>query len=234
MERGGLACWFLLCAVCLVEARPRFYGLAPMKPRSITVNVSVLPECTEQSACAYVQLNLAGINAEQLCRCPDGLTCPLDWDPLDGRTVSHGNDQYKYCRRAPRLQRCMRDEVVYSTSVQMLMLTGIKLENTARLYCSCPPTHVFYRNQTSHQQYDNGLTVIHVNTLCKRPPTCEPVEEDACMAISENFLTGAVFVKRDCACPAGMRCPTDPDLAANRVQLNKGTYYLMNCLPEGP
>lgn len=58
-----------------------------------------LPECLAQSVCGYVQLNVAGVNSEQLCRCPDDVRCPLVWDPLDGRTVSHGNDQYKVGHR---------------------------------------------------------------------------------------------------------------------------------------
>lgn len=49
------------------------------------------------------------------------------------------------------------------------------------------------------------------------------------MAISESFLTGATFLKRDCACPVGRYCPSDLRMAADRVELPKGVYYLMNC-----
>lgn len=219
MTRGVLPCWLLLCAVSLGHTRPRSSSLTPE-----------LPECLAQSVCGYVQLNVAGVNSEQLCRCPDDVRCPLVWDPLDGRTVSHGNDQYKYCERSPRLSVCSTEEVVYSSYVEMSFATSGKLVNTAHVHCLCPPTHIFAQNQTKFHQYNNGVTSMAVSSLCKPPPICEPVEADACMAISESFLTGTTFLKRDCACPIGRYCPSDLRRAADRVELPKGVYYLMNCI----
>ncbi len=55
-----------------------------------------MPECTDEaSVCGYVQLNNMGISSQPICRCKAGISCPLNWNPLDGRTVMHGNDQYK-------------------------------------------------------------------------------------------------------------------------------------------
>lgn len=53
------------------------------------------PECLLESSCGYVQLNGYGINAMQTCRCRGQVSCPLAWDPYDGQTIVHGNDQYK-------------------------------------------------------------------------------------------------------------------------------------------
>lgn len=52
--------------------------------------------CLDGSACGLVQLNMRGINREELCKCRHS-RCPLEWDPLDGRTIMHGFDQYKVC-----------------------------------------------------------------------------------------------------------------------------------------
>ena len=55
-----------------------------------------LPECSdEKSVCGYVQLNSMGISSQPICKCKGPVQCPLIWNPMDGRTVSHGNDQYK-------------------------------------------------------------------------------------------------------------------------------------------
>ncbi|XP_064456335.1 U-scoloptoxin(11)-Ssd3a-like [Ornithodoros turicata] len=186
-----------------------------------------LPECLPRSVCGYVQLNLAGVNAEPLCRCRAGNECPLVWDPLDGRTVSHGNDQYKYCERAPRLSTCTTEEVVYSS--RSFITTSGSMANVVRIHCLCPPTHIFARNHTKFHQSDDGITSMVVTSLCKPPPMCNPVGTDACMAISESYVTGTKLLKRDCACPVGYYCPGDIRLAAERVEMPKGAYYLINC-----
>lgn len=54
-----------------------------------------MPECVPDSSCGYVQLNGRGVNSQQTCHCPARQSCPLSWDPFDGQTIVHGNDQYK-------------------------------------------------------------------------------------------------------------------------------------------
>lgn len=63
-------------------------------------------------------------------------------------------------------------------------------------------------------------------TLLFQPPRCDT--KDVCMAITESAQTS--FVTRKCACPLGMFCPNNIKLASERVDLDRGAYYLMRCV----
>ncbi|XP_037077106.1 U-scoloptoxin(11)-Sm5a-like [Pollicipes pollicipes] len=62
-----------------------------------------LTTCRRSAVCGLVQANAWGINTEAFCNCMGREPCPLHWDPEDGRSVTHGSNQYKYCQRAPEL-----------------------------------------------------------------------------------------------------------------------------------
>ncbi|RWS26664.1 hypothetical protein B4U80_11591 [Leptotrombidium deliense] len=151
-----------------------------------TLFFSEIPDCVDSKAvCGYLQLNSFGISTQEICRCSNGVTCPLVWDPLDSRTISHGNDQYKYCTEAPKLHPCTQDDVAFTTYTEMSSLT--------------------------------------METL---PPRCQL--KDVCMAITESSYSS--FITRKCSCPIGMFCPIDVRLAADRIDLDKGSYYTMQCI----
>ena len=60
-----------------------------------------LMTCKRSAVCGLVQANAWGINAEKFCDCPGRQPCPLLWDPEDGRSVTHGSNQYKVSSRSP-------------------------------------------------------------------------------------------------------------------------------------
>ncbi|CAG2175369.1 unnamed protein product, partial [Oppiella nova] len=132
------------------------------------IALHALPECIdERSVCGYVQLNSMGISSQPLCKCRGGVQCPMMWNPMDGRTVSHGNDQYKYCNRAPRLNYCGKEEIVYTTYLETSMLTMRTLMNTNHIHCLCPAHHLFVRNDTKFHDLDDGTSIIGTTFQCK-------------------------------------------------------------------
>ncbi|XP_054168960.1 uncharacterized protein LOC128966170 [Oppia nitens] len=196
-----------------------------------------LPECMDdKSVCGYVQLNNMGISWQPICRCRGGghggsgggggVQCPMMWNPMDGRTISHGNDQYKYCNRAPILKHCGKDDIVYTSYLETSYLTMDINVNTNHIHCQCPGHHLFVRNGTTFDDIDDTTAIIATQYQCKTPPVCSLAE--ACMGITES--PHSRFVTRNCVCPLGTFCPTDIRLAAERVDLNRGAYYIMNCI----
>ncbi|XP_023222211.1 uncharacterized protein LOC111623746 [Centruroides sculpturatus] len=186
-----------------------------------------LPLCERNTVCGYVQLNRRGVSSIELCRCPDE-SCPLIWDLMDGRTIAHGNDQYKYCSSSPQLELCNTHDTVYSSYVEMSALTGQTLISNIYVHCVCPPTYLFTPNNTVFHQYQNGIMAIRTSYLCKPPPLCGL--GDTCMAITETYSDENSFVTRKCACPLGYFCPNDIRLSWQREVMDKGVFYKMQCL----
>lgn len=130
-----------------------------------------------------------GVNVQPLCSCKSGAVCPLVWDPFDGRTILHGNDQYKviksimfkfdhnhsiinyfhmkYCDGAPRLKQCSYNDIAYTTYTEMSMITMKTTVNSNHVHCICPATHIFIRNTTKFHQFDNGISAIITTHFCK-------------------------------------------------------------------
>jgi hypothetical protein len=215
---------FLL--LLMIFSTSKYCEAGPKRNRSLDKQ-QALPECTDEaSVCGYVQLNNMGISSQPICRCKAGISCPLNWNPLDGRTVMHGNDQYKYCNRAPKLNLCNKEEIVYTTYLETSMVTMKTLINTNHIHCYCPAYHLFIRNNTKFHDLEDGTTIIGTSFQCKPPPRCEL--SDACLAITESAHSS--FITRNCICPFGMFCPNDIRLASQRIDLDRGAYYVMNCI----
>ncbi|RWS10704.1 hypothetical protein B4U79_14835 [Dinothrombium tinctorium] len=188
---------------------------------------SDIPECVDsKGVCGYLQLNAFGISTQAICRCRNGITCPLVWDPFDSRTISHGNDQYKYCTEAPKLRPCTEDDMAFTTYTEMSSLTMETLVNNNQVHCHCPAKYLLVRNSTQFHEFNNVVSVIATTSLCKPPPRCEL--KDICMAITESAYSS--FVTRKCSCPLGTFCPIDIRLASDRIDLDKGSYYTMQCI----
>ncbi|XP_022255206.1 protein giant-lens-like [Limulus polyphemus] len=209
----------------MTSPRPNVVGW----PLTREKHTETFPPCQPFSVCAYVQLNYQGWSYQELCSCQNGFSCPLVWNVRDGHTISHGNDQYKYCEEAPRLKLCTNKDVVYSNYLEMSDFTGETLTNTVRIHCKCPATHKFARNSSSFSQYEQGVTAISVKSHCKLPPMCEPT--DPCLTVTDSF-EGKRFVSRKCSCPVGYFCPRDVGLAIERVEMDKGRYYIIPCFPS--
>lgn len=216
-----ISCILVLC--CMVWP-PSTLG----RPRNKDGLESQEPECEPRSVCGYIQLNDNGPNVQTLCRCRYGVFCPLEWDIYDGHTILHGNDQYKFCERVLPLPRCSMTEPAYTSYLEMSFLSEATLVNTARLHCICPGDHLLLRNDSQFRQYDDGIATISTTYLCLPAPLCE--SDSTCSAITSNFRDKTTFTTRHCACPDGSFCPSHPALAKDRVDLDKGSYYIMSCL----
>ncbi|XP_053214145.1 U-scoloptoxin(11)-Sm5a-like [Panonychus citri] len=187
---------------------------------------SNLPECShDYSVCGYVELNNMGISSQSICQCKDFISCPESFDRFDGRTLSHGLNQYKYCQEAPRLKKCSHDEIVYSSIIEYD--ENFQLINSDnRIHCECPPRHIFVRNSTNTHTRPNGETIIKTLLKCSLPKICKPQEN--CMTISQS--SHSTFIKKLCNCPMDSFCPTDTRYAAEVMDFTKGSAFSMNCI----
>lgn len=73
----------------------------------------------------------------------------------------------QYCDRAPKLNICSRDEIVYTTYMEMSMISMETLINTNHIHCLCPGTQLFIRNNTKFHDLEDGNTVIATSFQCK-------------------------------------------------------------------
>ncbi|XP_074594641.1 U-scoloptoxin(11)-Sm5a-like [Brevipalpus obovatus] len=181
--------------------------------------------CLDGSACGLVQLNMRGINREELCKCRHS-HCPLEWDPLDGRTVMHGFDQYKYCHRAPILKPCSPGQLVYTwTMISHSSAPKVPLHSN-QLHCLCPSNHIFQVNGTSQSELPEGYVMDTISYRCELPKYCE--SGGYCMVISETEKS--TFAKRLCSCPRDSFCPMDIRRAQNTMVIESGSIYQMKCI----
>ncbi|KAI1303061.1 hypothetical protein HDE_02406 [Halotydeus destructor] len=120
---------------------------------------------------------------------------------------------------------CSKDEIAYTTYMEMSMVTMDTVANENRLHCQCPGNHIFVRNETKFLDTEDGMSIIATAYKCSFPPRCGP--SDTCMAITESAHSS--FVTRKCSCPIGSYCPNDIRVAAERIDLDQGAYFLMKC-----
>lgn len=87
--------------------------------------------------------------------------------PIHNRT-SHRS---QYCESAPILKPCAKDEIAYSTYMEMSMLTMDTLVNNNRLHCQCPGTHLLVRNNTKFLETEDGVSLITTTHKCSSVST---------------------------------------------------------------
>ncbi|XP_054722113.1 U-scoloptoxin(11)-Ssd2a-like [Uloborus diversus] len=186
------------------------------------------PTCERRSICGYLQLNGNSINVQTICKCQHNIPCPLQWNSNDGYTVTHGNDQYKFCELVRPLPPCTSTETAYASYLEMSYLTQETLTNSGYLYCSCPDNYLLLRNDSHFDPLENAIAKITTSYVCKPPPVCSL--DNICAAITQNFYDDTSFVTRHCICPPGYYCPSSLEMAKEKVDLDKGSYYVMKCI----
>lgn len=185
-----------------------------------------LAYCRSGSACGYLQVNSYGVNSRQFCRCPRRSgACSLHWDPQDGRSVTMGSDQFKFCGSPPPLHVCSRDETAYTAAFIFNKATFMMAGEQHRLHCYCPPPLLHVREDMVEDVIDGELIMATVH-VCSRLPPC--TEDTPCKEVS---LAGATsLVNPKCRCPRNYSCPTlGYSVTPHTNTYPEGTAYSVHC-----
>ncbi|XP_071540174.1 U-scoloptoxin(11)-Sm5a-like [Panulirus ornatus] len=184
------------------------------------------PYCRVGSACAYLQVNAYGVNSLHFCRCPPRLgSCGLHWDPQDGRSITMGSQQFKFCGSAPPVHVCGRDEEAYTAAFIFNKATFSVAGYVHRIHCYCPPPLAHIRSDIVEEVVDGELVMATVHS-CSRLPPC--TEETPCKEVSIG--SGTALVNPKCRCPRDSSCPTlDSPVTPHSNSYPKGSTYSVHC-----
>uniref|UniRef100_A0A646QCQ6 SLPTX11 n=1 Tax=Hemiscolopendra marginata TaxID=943146 RepID=A0A646QCQ6_9MYRI len=189
-----------------------------------------LPFCYENSTCAQLQKNNIGINVLKICECENG-TCPLLWNSTDGRSITHGNDQYKYCEAAPTdLSVCNSTQEAFYTKYLYDRKYGDILIWYSRIKCTCPKDHGYKSIEyDAYNSYNDRYFSAFMNSSCQKLNTC--AEGETCrsgwMTTGQNYFEEAL-----CECPENLKCPSSSEVRSHIVEGKGHTYYAFNCRAE--
>ncbi|KAG7175711.1 U-scoloptoxin(11)-Sm6a-like [Homarus americanus] len=185
-----------------------------------------LPNCRSGSACGYLQVNAYGVSTKHFCRCPRRLgSCGLHWDPQDGRSVTMGSDQFKFCGSTPSLQVCGRDEAAYTAAYILDKATFSMAGEQHHLHCYCPPPLGHIRSDVVEEVVNEEMILATVYT-CSRLPVC--TEETPCKEVAIGGGTALVYVK--CRCPHESTCPTlGTSITPHSNTYPQGSAYSVHC-----
>lgn len=196
-----------------------------------------LPPCRNGAACGYLQVNAFGVSSRQFCSCRgyDGGdrggvaagSCGMVWDPEDGRSVTMGSQQFKYCGSPPPLHVCGREEAAYTAAYLFHKATFSLTEQRHTLHCYCPPprTHVYSDMEEDVMGSELVTATIH---SCSRLPPC--MDGSSCKEVSVG--DGTALVTPKCRCPRQASCPTFTSSAIpHSNSYPKGAAYSVYCLP---
>jgi len=193
--------------------------------REVLLRTDKLPVCHQRVICAYLQTNARGINVKHLCRCPGNLRCPTSWDPEDGRSVTQGSDQYKFCEEAPELKPCEASGLAYSSVDGYSAESGDLLFSSHHVHCACPAAAKIVSLNTDYREDVDGIDLLENTFVCEPLKMCE--EQDSCKALAER--PGSFFVTTQCTCPRGSSCPTLSRYRIKTTQMGKGFIHEIRC-----
>ncbi|XP_042862089.1 U-scoloptoxin(11)-Sm5a-like [Penaeus japonicus] len=232
----GLSVRLSLCLVPLVllVSLPPALG-TPLVAGNVATNELIDPPpqeetdlayCRSGSVCGYLQVNAYGVNAKQFCRCPSiAGACGLHWDPQDGRSITMGSEQFKFCGAPPPLHVCGRDEPSYSAAFIFDSATFSMSGEQHRLHCYCPPPMAHVRADMVEDVVDGELIMATVHA-CSRLPAC--AEETACKEVA--LASGTALVYPKCRCPREFSCPTlGTSVAPHSNNYPRGSAYSVFC-----
>lgn len=202
------------------EATNEITGYPPEKRSLMT--------CKRSAVCGLVQANAWGINAESFCDCPGRKPCPLLWDPEDGRSVTHGSNQYKYCQQAPELLECspgqqaMTDELVSYRDEQQGMA------HHEYIHCRCPAGHQLKQTDSQWQETEDS-DIMFTKKACTQMPQCEIGQHCKFVTHSDSTTHGTSLVQVNCACAPHQTCPTLTDRFIDKQPFGRGSLHSILC-----
>ncbi|KAK2705641.1 hypothetical protein QYM36_015875 [Artemia franciscana] len=183
-----------------------------------------LPFCTSRSACAFLQANARGVNQQRLCKCSNDEECPLTWDTSDGKSITQGSDQYKFCRKATRLQQCKARQMAYISISTVDKETETYRTRTEKLLCRCSENYYYQYHDMKVMDVDTETRVEEFLYKCLPLPVC--ASEQICKSITETHE--AFLVKRRCNCLSG--CPTIGGKEVESQHVGKGMLHHVKCI----
>lgn len=159
--------------------------------------------CVGNSICSFLQANSHGVNVVSYCNCPGQTQCSVEWDPYDGKSITQSqSDQYKYCERAPLVDKCTRaDQIAYTS--QQEYLGDEKVQSRDVIHCECPDGHNYLDTKYDFQEED-PVTIVTVDYYCLPLKPCNAT--DFCKDVTVK--PGEYIVNPKCLCPTGLACPS--------------------------
>ncbi|XP_050701171.1 U-scoloptoxin(11)-Sm6a-like [Eriocheir sinensis] len=239
--RGSVAALATLLGLLLANARSAFLVTANVATNEILESPVQedfnLPPCRNGAACGYLQVNAFGVSSRQFCSCRGyeggdrgGVAagrCGMAWDPEDGRSVTMGSLQYKYCGSPPPLRVCDREEAAYTAAFLFHKATFSMSEQRHVLHCYCPPPLTHVHSDVEEDVVGSELVMATIYS-CSRLPPC--MEGTPCKEVSVG--EGTAFVYPKCRCPRQTACPTLTSAATpHSNSFPKGAAYSVHCLP---
>uniref|UniRef100_A0A646QCY6 SLPTX11 n=1 Tax=Hemiscolopendra marginata TaxID=943146 RepID=A0A646QCY6_9MYRI len=194
-----------------------------------------LLECNNTDvACAYLQVNIRGVNLRKICKCPNGIECPHTWDPRDGYTIPQGSEQYKFCSKVPsqKLKHCDSTSTAITQTIydkptpdftnwsRSDYKNWTSLEQSFLLHCLCPEDRSYRIHQSAFVNPNNVKEF-----LCENFHTCG--SNEVCiyaLATDKTF-----FLENRCKCPDNLSCPSDIKYANSTRQLTNFVQYKFKC-----
>ncbi|CAG0892823.1 unnamed protein product [Cyprideis torosa] len=162
--------------------------------------------CTKDTACAFLQANMFGVSHLQYCECPGSRACPLIWDSEDGRSITQGSDQYKFCETVSPVKhhRCNPHEIAHISQSYFNKTTDEHVFTRVHLFCTCPGSSR-YTMQDMREGNDRDFEVVTSIDRCAPIPPCEWNTPCKTVSVTEELsLVSAV-----CSCPNSLSCPSN-------------------------
>nr|P0DPZ7.1 RecName: Full=U-scoloptoxin(11)-Sa3a; Short=U-SLPTX(11)-Sa3a; Flags: Precursor [Scolopendra alternans] len=230
---------FQFCLLILLLAPGRFFSALGKPQETLTVenregsDSKAIPTCREASFCAFLQINPIDSNLDVLptCTCTGGTTCSHSWDPNDGKSITEGHRQFKFCSN-------VLDTIKHECSAEEKALTGIFEEDKVTkihlayygfLHCICPDHSDYPENSYNETETVEGdKKIITEYYHCEQFKTCK--SDDTCHALAIGE-TKKIYYK-DCNCPEGQTCPFELNSAYKteyKETTDKFTTYSMRC-----
>ncbi|KAK8389071.1 hypothetical protein O3P69_020803 [Scylla paramamosain] len=240
--RGSVAALATVLGLLLANARSALLVTANVATNEI-LDAPVqedfdLPPCRNGAACGYIQVNAFGVSSRQFCSCRGfqggergGVAaagaCGMVWDPEDGRSVTMGSQQFKYCGSPPPLRVCGREEAAYTAGLLFHKATFSLTEERHVLHCYCQPPLSHLHSDVEEYVMGSNLVVDTIFTCSSMPPC---MEGSACKEVSVG--EGTALVNPKCRCPRQSSCPTLTSSAIpHSNSYPKGAAYSVHCLP---